>query len=151
MTPPIRGIIISPLEIIEDNRGAVMHMLRANEPHFIKFGEVYFSMIRPNVIKAWKRHKEMTLNIAVPIGRVRLVAYDDRENSPSTKIFNEFLLGPSDLYALITIPPMLWYGFQNIGPTDAFLANCATIPHNPEESEQLNIENSVIDFSWTTN
>ena len=149
MTSSIQDLIITPLNIIEDGRGAVMHMLRSDAPHFNSFGEIYFSLVQPKAVKAWKRHHRMTLNIAVPVGSVRLVIYDDRADSTSFKKYDDFILGPNDQYALVTIPPMVWSGFQNIGTTEALLANCATIPHDPDEADQLSMDNSSIEFDWS--
>jgi dTDP-4-dehydrorhamnose 3,5-epimerase len=144
----IQDILITPLKIKEDERGAVMHMLRSDAPHFEQFGEVYFSLTRPSIIKAWKRHQRMTLNVAVPVGSIRLVVYDDREVSSTFNMFDEFLLGPKDQYALITIPPMVWTGFQNVGVESALLANCASIPHDPGEVEQRPANDPSIPFTW---
>ena len=144
--PIIQNLKVTPLKIIKDDRGSVMHMLRSDNPHFERFGEIYFSTTRPNTIKAWKRHKRMTLNVAAPVGRIRLVAYDDRTGSDSYQKLDEFILGPNDQYSLITIPPMIWFGFQNIGAADALLANCATIPHEPEEAEQRDLNDVPFKF-----
>ena len=43
----IEGLLKTPLKQIQDERGKVMHMLRATDPHFNKFGEVYFSWANP--------------------------------------------------------------------------------------------------------
>ena len=147
----INGLIVTPLKIKQDERGSVMHMLRSDAPHFENFGEIYFSTARPNAVKAWKRHKRMTLNLAVPVGTVHLVAYDDRADSPSINVFDEFILGPNDQYALITIPPMVWSGFQNIGTSDALVANCATTLHDPDEVDQRNEDDPSIEFDWSVN
>ena len=45
MTKNIQGITISPLKIISDDRGSVMHMLRNDNQIFEQFGEIYFSTI----------------------------------------------------------------------------------------------------------
>ena len=37
----IHDITITPLKIIADNRGKVMHMLRSDSKVFKKFGEIY--------------------------------------------------------------------------------------------------------------
>ena len=58
----INDIIISPLKILSDNRGKVMHMMRNDSKVFKSFGEVYFSTIYKDSIKAWHLHKENTLN-----------------------------------------------------------------------------------------
>ena len=69
--PAISGVQMLPLKQIIDDRGKVMHMLRADSPLFKRFGEIYFSMINPGTIKAWKRHQKMTQHIAVPVGKIR--------------------------------------------------------------------------------
>ena len=43
--PMIDGVRLTPLRIIGDERGSVMHMLRATDAHFAGFGEVYFSTV----------------------------------------------------------------------------------------------------------
>ena len=77
----IHGVAIVALREMVNESGNVLHMLRNDAPDFTKFGECYFSEILPGAIKAWKLHHEQTQNLAVPVGRVRLVIYDDREGS----------------------------------------------------------------------
>ena len=144
----IDGVVISALKQIEDERGAVLHMLRSDSPVFSKFGEIYFSLINLGIVKAWKRHRQMMQRIAVPVGRVRLVLFDDRHKSSSKGQIEEITLGRPDQYYLICIPPLIWYGFQGISEMPAFLANCPNIPHDPKESEQLPVSNGHISYSW---
>ena len=79
----IHDVKITPLRIIPDNRGKVMHMLRSDSEVFSRFGEIYFSTVFYNSIKAWHLHKESTLNYVCVSGEVKLVLFDDRENSPT--------------------------------------------------------------------
>ena len=81
MNKHIAGIKITPLKIIKDDRGSVMHMLRSDSEIFEKFGEIYFSTIFFDKIKAWHLHKEATLNYACISGKVKLVLYDERKTS----------------------------------------------------------------------
>ena len=90
----IDGVQVVPLKRIPDERGTVMHMLRATDPHFKQFGEIYFSTIYPGVIKGWHRHEVMTLNYACVSGRIKLVLYDDREDSNTRGELMEIFLGP---------------------------------------------------------
>ncbi len=39
----IEGVLINKLRQIPDERGAIYHMLRRDNDHFIEFGEIYFS------------------------------------------------------------------------------------------------------------
>ena len=89
----IEGVKITPLRQILDERGKVMHMLRNNDAHFQSFGEIYFSCVYPGAIKAWHLHKEMTLNYAVPHGRIKLVLFDNREGSRTQGEIQEIFLG----------------------------------------------------------
>jgi dTDP-4-dehydrorhamnose 3,5-epimerase len=143
----IAGVAVRPLRQIPDERGKIMHMLRADEPHFEKFGEIYFSCVYPGAIKAWHIHKVMTLNYAVIVGRIKLVLYDDREHSPTRGELMELFIGDGN-YALVTIPPRIWNGFKGIGTETAIVANCATLPHDPEEIERMDPFTDRIPYCW---
>lgn len=149
MTPrgEIEGVIARPLRQICDERGKVMHMLRADDPHFERFGEIYFSVVFPGVIKGWHLHEAMTLNYAVPCGRIKLVCYDDREGSRTRGNVQELFLG-EDCYQLVTIPPRVWNGFKGIGVTPAIVANCATLPHRPGEIIRKDPSSLDIPYRW---
>jgi dTDP-4-dehydrorhamnose 3,5-epimerase len=144
----ISGLSIEPLKQIEDERGAVLHMLRADSPLFSKFGEIYFSLVNPGIIKAWNRHRAMSQHLAVPIGQICLVIYDDRAKSPSRDQVDEILVGRPRNYFLVRIPPMLWYGFQGIGETPSLVANCTDMPHDPFEMEKRDIDDAPIPYRW---
>ncbi|MEW6165082.1 MAG: dTDP-4-dehydrorhamnose 3,5-epimerase family protein [Pseudomonadota bacterium] len=143
----IDGVVVTPLRQIPDERGKVMHMLRVDSPVFMQFGEIYFSTVFPGAVKAWHIHKEMTLNYAVPHGRIKFVLYDDRPASPSRGEIQEIFLGP-DSYCLVTVPPMVWNGFKGIGTETAIVANCASIPHRPDEIERKPAADPGIPYDW---
>ncbi len=143
----IAGVTITPLRQIVDERGKIMHMLRNDSPVFKKFGEIYFSVVNPGVIKAWHIHKEMTLNYAVVSGQIKFVLYDDRDKSPTRGALMELFIGP-DSYQLITVPPMVWNGFKGVGATPAIVANCSTIPHDPAEISRMDPFENSIPYDW---
>jgi len=143
----IEGVQVVPLKRIPDERGTVMHMLRATDPHFIQFGEIYFSTIYPGVIKGWHLHELMTLNYACVSGRIKLVLYDDREDSNTRGELMEIFLGP-DHYALVQIPPKVWNGFKAMGDRMAIVANCSTHPHDPSKTQRLDPSDTSIPYDW---
>ena len=98
---------------IPDERGTVHHMLRRTDPHFIEFGEIYFTTVYRDVVKGWHRHREMTLNYACIWGRIKLVLFDDRDGSTTRGELVERFLGPDD-YSLVIIPPGVWNGFKGM-------------------------------------
>ena len=54
----IHGVKIIKKNVIADDRGKILHMLKASDENFKKFKEIYFSYVFPNKIKAWHIHKE---------------------------------------------------------------------------------------------
>jgi len=143
----IEGVLLTPLKQFLDARGKVMHMLRSTDPHFKGFGEIYFSTVYPLAVKAWHLHKQKTINIAVPFGIVKMVIYDSRSDSATRGEIQEIYLSPED-YKLVTVPPLLWYGFQGIGTKTSIIANCATHPHDPVEAERKDPFSPEIPYHW---
>ena len=144
----IEGVVVQPLRRIADERGSVMHMLRAHDPWFLGFGEVYFSTVYPGVVKGWHLHQRMVLNYAVPHGSIKLVLYDDREGSRTRGELMELYLGDQD-YKLVQIPAGVWNGFKGLGTTPAVVANCATLAHDPGEIVRQDPHASPIPYDWT--
>lgn len=143
----IDGVTIIPLKTILDERGMVRHMLKCTDQHFRKFGEIYFSIIFPNAIKAWHIHKKMELNYAVVSGNIKLVLFDARKESATHGELQEIFMGEEN-YVLVTVPPYVVNGFKAIGNEKAIVANCATIPHDPEEIERFDPFDKTIGYPW---
>jgi len=144
----IEGVAVTVLRQISDERGTVLHMLRNDSPEFTRFGECYFSEVLPGAIKAWKYHRAQTQIMAVPVGRIRVVIYDDREGSATRERVQMQELGRPDSYMRLQIPPCLWYGFSCISETPALLANCADLPHDPTESDLRPVDSPLIPYKW---
>jgi len=143
----IDGVAINLLKQIPDERGKVMHMLRADAPHFERFGEIYFSVVYPGAVKAWHLHKRMTLNYAVVSGLIKLVLYDGREGSTTRGQLMELFVGEAN-YCLVRVPAGVWNGFKGIGGERAIVANCATHPHDPDEIVRMDPASPQIPYSW---
>ncbi|MGA1823522.1 MAG: dTDP-4-dehydrorhamnose 3,5-epimerase family protein [bacterium] len=143
----IEGVAIKPLRKIPDERGTIMHMLRADDAMYERFGEIYFSSVYPGVIKGWHIHKEMILNYAVIHGMIKLVLYDEREGSSTKGELQEIFLG-EDNYCLVKIAPMIWNGFKGMGTKEAIVANLASIPHRADEIERLDPFDKRIPYNW---
>ena len=131
------GVLITPQKIISNPKGDIMHALKAGDVGYDGFGEAYFSKIKKNEIKGWKKHNLMTLNILVPVGQINFVIYD------GLKFFNVVL--SENNYARLTIKPKLWVAFQGLGQSN-MLVNLASEVHDPKESENLSLDE--IDFNW---
>ena len=147
MTENIHGVKITPLKIISDHRGSVMHMMRKDNIVFDKFGEIYFSTIFEKKIKAWHLHKEATLNYACVYGKVKLVLFDERKKSKTFGRYQELFLSLQN-YSLITIPPNIWNGFIGLNKEHSIIANCLDLPHNEKEMVRLEIDDERFSYKW---
>lgn len=143
----IDGVIVTPLRQIFDERGKVMQMLREDSSIFSRFGEIYFSCTYPGAIKAWHLHKKMTLNYAVIHGEIKCVLFDDRLGSKTRGCVEEYFLSPEN-YCLVTVPPLIWNGWKGIGDKISIVANCATLPHDPQEIERKPALDPSIPYDW---
>jgi dTDP-4-dehydrorhamnose 3,5-epimerase len=143
----IEGVEIIPLRRIQDERGMVMHMLKRTDPHFVEFGEIYFSVIHPGVIKAWHLHSRMTINYAVVQGNIKLVVFDQRPASPTRGQLQEIYCGQVN-YNLVRVPPGVVNGFTAVGGGGAIVANCADIPHDPTEITRIDPFTPTIPYDW---
>jgi dTDP-4-dehydrorhamnose 3,5-epimerase len=142
---PIEGVILSPLKKIENPLGNVFHGLKKSDIGFYGFEEAYFSTVNMGVIKPWKKHLEMTLNLIVPIGLIKFVLYDDRKDSKTKGKFMDITLSIENYYRL-TIPPKIWVAFKGVGKSTNLLLNVANLEHNPKEIVRADI--NKFDFNW---
>ena len=143
----IDGVKIIPLRQIVDERGKIMHMMKATDDHFVGFGEIYFSCSWPGAVKGWHIHKSMTINNAVLSGNAKLVMYDQREESPTYGELQEVFLGESN-YVLVQIPPGIANGYKAYGNNMVVLANCASEPHDPDEIIRIDPFTKNIPYDW---
>jgi dTDP-4-dehydrorhamnose 3,5-epimerase len=140
----IDDVLLTPLQKIDNPKGNIYHALKANSPGYVGFGEVYFSEIKKNAIKGWKRHHKLALNIVVPVGEIKFVLYDDRTESLSRGVFYEISIGSSN-YSRLTIPAGIWVAFKGLSDFN-LLMNVISEEHNYNESD--NKDFTDIAYSW---
>lgn len=143
------GVEVTPLKSIKLPHGDVLHGIKSSESNFKGFGEAYFSCILPASVKGWKMHKEMTLNLIVPIGLIKFVVFrsDKSGNVDLSSGSLELILG-REHYSRLTIPPTLWLAFQGLGDLESILLNVASHEHDPLETVNVNIHD--IEYSWAS-
>ena len=133
------GIVLTPLKQIYNPKGDIFHAMKKSDVGYAGFGEAYFSTVKKGIIKGWKKHIKMTLNLIVPVGKIKFVIYDEK-----TKEFFEVVLSKDNYYRL-TVKPNLWMAFQGLNEFNMLL-NLASIEHDP--SEAITKELSEIKYEW---
>lgn len=141
MTPD--DIKLTVLKRMNTNGGDVLHAMKHSDIGFSGFGEAYFSCVNPLAVKAWKRHKRMTLNLVVPVGTVKFVFFIENKNGKT--LFRTEEVGETN-YVRLTIPPRIWFGFQGLGKSTSLILNIADISHEEGEVERASIPE--FNFEW---
>lgn len=142
----IQGVELHPLKHIIVPKGDIFHALKSTDEGYAGFGEAYFSQIESGAVKGWKRHNRMTLNIIVPVGKIRFVVYDDREGSATNGKFQEVILSPESNYQRLTLAPGLWMAFQGMDKGFSMLMDIIPEPHDPSEADRKDIEEIKFNF-----
>lgn len=145
----IDGVRTKKLKVIPDERGRLMEMLRCDDDLFVKFGQAYLTTAYPGVVKAWHYHRKQTDNFVVVKGMMKVVLYDERENSPTRGRVNEFFMGEHNPI-LLQIPPLVYHGFKCISETEATVINFPTEPYNYHEPDEYRLDphDNQIPYNW---
>lgn len=130
-------ISLTPLKIIESENGSVLHGMKKSDETYLEFGEVYFSEVKKDCVKGWKRHNLMTLNLIVVSGCIKFVIFD------GTK-FCEYELSRHN-YSRLTVPPGFWVAFKGLDEIN-MLMNIADIEHLQSEAD--NVDLRVFNYEW---
>ena len=136
----LNTIKVKSLRIIKLPEGNIMHILKKTELKKWALEEAYFSKIKFNMIKAWKFHQKMTLNLTVPLGKVKFVFYSQINGR-----FRIIEIGEKK-YVRLTIPPRIWFGFKGLGKPESIILNLANFKHSKKEI--LRKKKNKIIFNW---
>ena len=128
------------IKIINNPKGDILLGIKKHDNQFKKFNELYFSKIKYNNIKAWKKHKKATMNILVPYGKIKFVIFDEKNN-----LFYSEVIGENN-YKLLTIYPNVTFGFQGLFKPFSILTNLSNYVNNAKEYD--NIDLKKINFDW---
>lgn len=145
----IEGVMLKTLRVIPDERGRVMEILRVDDEIFSGFGQVYLTTAYPGVVKAWHYHEKQYDCFGAIRGMMKVVLYDDRKDSPTCGLINEFFSGEHQPL-LIRIPPRVYHGFKCISDIEATMINCPTLPYDYEHPDEYRLDphESHIPYNW---
>lgn len=147
-TEVINGVYFFPLTPINTTGGKVMHAIKGMDENLPDFGEAYFSTCFPKDPKAWKKHSKMICNLFVPVGAVKFVFYDDRQDSKDYEKVVELVVSESN-YGRLVIQPGIWFGFSGISENgESVILNIANIKHDPAESIRLEPHTTQLPYKW---
>lgn len=150
VTPRIDGVVIRPQPTQTDGRGTLCEILD------LRWGvtddaivSVYQFTIRPGKAKGWHVHRHHDDRIFISRGEVKVVLYDDRDDSPTRGLVNE--IHRSELRRdLMVIPRGVFHAHVNLGPTDAVLVSMPTraYDHADPDVYRLPLDTDLIPYRF---
>jgi len=148
--PTIEGVVAKQVANVIAAGGYLTEMWRADWALDAGgVGQVFQRVLDPGTISAWHVHLATTDRLFCAFGRVRTVLYDARQASPTHGTIVEYRYG--DLRpAVISVPPGVYHGVQNIGPDRAVLMNAVDEAYAYEDPDHHRVPQDLpeIPFTW---
>jgi len=117
---------VLPLDEIKTDSSTIIKIIDKNKKNFSEINEIYSTTIKKDVIRAWKKHTEMTCNIFVIKGLIKFLFYDD-----CFKVYEEIIL-KENKKEILEIKPNIWFGFKGFHEENT-LINFSNIIHDEKE------------------
>jgi dTDP-4-dehydrorhamnose 3,5-epimerase len=143
----IDGLIKKDIKNIYKSSGSVIPIIRKDKNFHFKFGEVYFSTIHPNVIKAWHLHTKISVIYSIIHGSVLCVIHDLRKDKSTYGNF-EIIKTKKKSRFIIKVPNNVWVGFKCTGKDTAIIANITDDLYSKNKPKRLDPNSSKIRFDW---
>ncbi len=144
----IKDVRLTPLVTHVDDRGYLTEILRATDEHFTKFGQVYIvGMVKSNVIRAWHKHEVLWDWFFISHGTAKFALYDDREDNPTYKEINTFVISARNP-ALLTVPPGVFHGWMSL-EDDTQLISTASEVYNKENPDEIRVPYDSFNYDWS--
>lgn len=150
LAPIIEGVFLRYATTHPDERGSVTEVF---DPRwgFVDQPMVYLYefTIRPGIVKGWIKHEHQTDRVFLQRGALRVVLYDDRPESPTYKMLNQFTLTEQNR-GMICYPSGVYHALENVGTTDVICLNTPTRPYSHENPDKyrLPLDNDLIPFKF---
>ncbi|MFQ5681358.1 MAG: dTDP-4-dehydrorhamnose 3,5-epimerase family protein [Candidatus Omnitrophota bacterium] len=142
----IDGVIVKKLNVISDERGRLMEILRVSQAG-VSPQQVYMTTAREGVVKDrdnFHLHKRQTDFFCCIKGKIKLVIVDRREQSPTRGEVMELVIGEGN-FCLVTIPCGLLHAFQSL-EGEAFIINCIDREYNRDDPDEFRVKNEYYDW-----
>ena len=144
----IAGVMVKKLVRHPDERGYFEELIRTTDEFFSEgFGQLSHSFMVAGVVKAWHVHKTQVDWWFCGTGKIKMVLYDLRKESPTYKELNEFVLGDEPNNMIVKIPPGVAHGMKVLeGPCHFVYATSKT--YDPAEEGRVPYDDPDIGYDW---
>ena len=121
---PIEGLVVKPLERLEDARGWLIELYREDElAPGLRPVMAYASQTLPGVVRGPHAHRRQTDCFAfVGPGDFKLYLWDTRTDSPTSGNRQTLVVGESNRQ-FVLIPPGVVHAYRNVSQVPALVFN----------------------------
>jgi dTDP-4-dehydrorhamnose 3,5-epimerase len=146
----IDGVMVKQLKVMPDDRGRLMEIMRCDDEHFERFGQVYMTTTYPGVVKAWHMHRLQTDYMCAVHGMFRLALYDARDESPTQGELQEVYMGVHRP-VLVRIPPGVYHGWTCVSAEEGMVVNVPDLPYDREAPDEYRLphDTAEIPYDWS--
>jgi len=144
----IDGVMVKKLVSHPDERGFFTEFIRKTDEFFAEgFAQLSHSHMVDGVVKAWHVHKTQVDWWCVVTGTIKVALYDTREQSPTYKQTQEFIVGETGESIIVKIPPGVAHGLKvTQGPADLVYVTSKT--YDPGEEGRIPYDDPGIGYDW---
>jgi len=147
----LEGVVSAHGVVHADHRGTLMETINFDDPFWEEpVVYAYAFTVAPGRIKGWGMHRHQTDRYAALAGKLRVVLYDGRADSPTFKSFAEYHF-TDEAPGFLRIPPGVWHADQNVGEAPCRLINFPTRPYDRDVPDKYRIDpaSGEIPFDFT--
>ena len=137
----IEGVVLRRLGPIHvDHRGSLLEVLDTRDPFWRDpIAYAYRFTVLPARIKGWGMHELQCDRYLIVSGRLRVVLYDGRPDSPTFEELNQIHFA-GEAPGSLSIPPGVWHADQNTGDTEVVIINFPTRAYDREKPDKYRID-----------
>ena len=143
----IEGVKVVPLVAYVDDRGYLIEIIRATDPHFTKFGQVYVvGSVAKGTIRAFHKHQELIDWFFIAHGSAKFALRDDRAESPTFQEMNTVVIGTRNP-SLIVVPPGVFHGWMAL-EDNTLLVSTASDVYNRQNHDGIRVLPDSFGYVW---
>ncbi|TSC54232.1 MAG: dTDP-4-dehydrorhamnose 3,5-epimerase [Parcubacteria group bacterium LiPW_30] len=144
----IAGVKIIKLEGHVDDRGFLIELLRNDDQHFVKFGQLYLvESFARGTIRAFHKHSYMWEYFYVFRGNSKFVLVDDNNNSDTYEQIMTVVIGEKN-QSLLVVPPGVFHGHMSLDNNTLLIAISSEV-YRKESPDETRIAYDSFNFDWS--
>jgi dTDP-4-dehydrorhamnose 3,5-epimerase len=143
----IDGVQVVPLVANVDDRGYLIEVVRATDPYYTKFGQVYVvGSVTKGTIRAFHKHQELIDWFFIAHGSAKFALRDDRPKSQTFQEMNTMVIGTRNP-SLIVVPPGVFHGWMAL-EDNTLLISTASEVYNRLNPDEVRVPPDSFGYEW---